>query len=760
MIGPSATLGPEGNTDNGGIFQSYSLITSFVIITQKIPQTKSVGQIELNLHAMKTTFQILMLSLLIACTAHGQGWEWAAQGGGAWNDYGVSIATDVSGNAFIVGNFYHSPIAFGAFTLPNAGNKDAFIVKYSSIGTVLWAKSAGGNGDDGANYVATDASGNVYVTGFFNSPTITFDTVTLTNADSFTYLSDIFVVKYDPLGNVAWAKSFGDSNNDVANSICVDTAGNVYIAGNYSSTRLRFGATTLINTGGADMFVTKLDPAGNVRWAKSARGSGDESANSVCADRFGHAFVTGTYSSPSLIFGTDTLLNAGMDDIFLTKYDSAGHVVWARRAGEPQEDVSASVAADAFGNAYITGYYNSLTLVFGPDLLINAGANDMFLAKYDSSGNVAWARGIGGGCNELAYSVHVDPFNKVLIAGSYSSHTLTFGAITITNSFYTCFYTDLFIAKYDTSGAAIWAISTGGNNGDNAESVTTDTAGNAYVTGGFGSPTIPFGTTTLIGGGGVFDIFTAKYNFCLFSSTISGPSSLCAGATITISDTSSGGTWSSGNTGIATVSSLGSVSGVSAGVVTMSYSVPYSCGIGVTTTTIVVNPLADAGTITGSDSVCEYATITLSDASAGGVWSSSNTNTTVSSGVITGITAGTSIISYSVTNSCNTAYATITVTVIPEYVCLASVRGMQPGDGFNVYPNPSGGLLHIDMPAATGNAIITIMDVTGNVVAKSMLDNSNLRAITYDLSDLPSGSYIIKAQTGDAVYRDKVTILK
>ncbi len=145
--------------------------------------------------------------------------------------------------------------------------------------------------------------------------------------------------------------------------------------------------------------------------------------------------------------------------------------------------------------------------------------------------------------------------------------------------------------------------------------------------------------------------------------SISGGSSVCAGSTITLSDVASGGTWSSSG-GAATVSSGGVVTGVSGGAVTITYSVMNSCGTATATHGVTVNPLPNAGVISGASAVCIGSNITLTDTTSGGTWTSSGGAATVSSsGVVTGVSAGTVTISYTVANSCGSVSAVHSVTV-------------------------------------------------------------------------------------------------
>ena len=132
-------------------------------------------------------------------------------------------------------------------------------MKYDTSGNVLWVKSAGGTGNDVSNGVCTNASGNVFITGYFDSPTITFGTTTLTNINA---ANDIFIVKYDASGNVLWAKSAGGAGSDVSSGVSIDARGNVIITGGFGSPSISFGTALLTNTkttvNSMDIFIAKL----------------------------------------------------------------------------------------------------------------------------------------------------------------------------------------------------------------------------------------------------------------------------------------------------------------------------------------------------------------------------------------------------------------------------------------------------------------------------------------------------------------------
>ena len=442
-----------------------------------------------------------MLLISINTIAQAPNYLWAKGAGGTGSEYSRGVATDGSGNVLVTGSFTSPTITFGTTTLNNAGSTNIFIVKYDASGTVLWAKSAGGTDNDFGFGVATDGSGNVLVTGWFRSPTITFGTTTLTNAG----LGNMFIVKYDASGTVLWAKSAGGTDNDYGRGVATDGSGNVLVTGQFSSPTITFGTTTLTTLGNYVMFVAKYDASGTVLWAKGAGGTGDNFGNGVATDGSGNVLVTGGFTSPTITFGTTTLTNAGNVDMFVAKYDASGTVLWAKGAGGTGDDFGYGVATDGSGNVLVTGQFSSQIITFGTTALNYAGGSDIFIVKYDASGTVLWAKGAGGTDNDCGFGVATDGSGNVLVTGQFSSPTITFGTTTLNNAG----STNIFIVKYDASGTVLWAKGAGGLWYDYGFGVATDGSGNVLVIGYFSSPTITFGTTTLTNAGN-YDMFVAK----------------------------------------------------------------------------------------------------------------------------------------------------------------------------------------------------------------------------------------------------------
>ena len=190
--------------------------------------------------------------------------------------------------------------------------------------------------------------------------------------------------------------------------------------------------------------------------------------------------------------------------------------------------------------------------------------------------------------------------------------------------------------------------------------------------------------------------------------TITGTATVCPTVTTLLSDAATGGTWSSTATGFATIDASGTVTGIAAGTTTISYTVINSCGTAAATMPVSVSPLPDAGSITGTATVCPSATTALIDAATGGTWSSSSSAfaTVDASGMVTGIAAGSTTISYTVINSCGTTVATVPVTVnhLPDagiitgspVMCAGSTASLGDAAGGGVWSSPSPGVASVD----------------------------------------------------------------
>ncbi|MDD4310381.1 MAG: SBBP repeat-containing protein, partial [Candidatus Cloacimonetes bacterium] len=439
----------------------------------------------------------IFIALIIFCSviyAQTEDWVWAKQTGGTGSDYGKAIASDASGNNYVTG-YFAGTATFGSTSLTSSGGYDIFITKLDTNGNYLWAKQAGGISSDCAQGISTDSSGNSYATGYFYG-TATFGTTTLTSSGN----SDIFIAKLDTNGNYLWANKAGGISSDCAQGISTDSSGNNYVMGYFAGTAT-FGTTTLTSSGSNDIFIAKLDTNGNYLWAKKAGGTSDDMGNGICTDSSGNSYVTG-YFYGTTTFGSTSLSSSGSEDIFIAKLDTNGNYLWAKKAGGTSSDYGYGISTDSSGNSYVTGYFAG-TATFGSASLTSSGSADIFIAKLDTNGNYLWAKKAGGTYDDIGFGISTDSSGNSYVTGSFNV-TATFGSTTLISSG----SADIFIAKLDTNGNYLWVTKAGGTSSDYGYGISTDSSGNSYVTGNFRG-TATFGSTSLSSSGSA-DIFITK----------------------------------------------------------------------------------------------------------------------------------------------------------------------------------------------------------------------------------------------------------
>jgi hypothetical protein len=241
---------------------------------------------------------------------------WAKGAGGGTNDEAYSVGTDAAENIYVAG-YFTQPATFSTVKLTSAGQTDMFLAKYDSSGDLLWAKRAGGNGDDRAVALKTDALGNSYVTGFYTNDSISFGSVVIPDEA----VDNSFVAKYDTEGNVVWAKGLG--SNIESEDLTVFNS-EVYICGTFNADTLNYGSSSLICEGSTDFFLLSCDTDGNPKWVLKQTSGGDsgENARSVEVDGVGNVIVSGAFRSEPIFFGTSELNSNRGSDLFVAKLGS------------------------------------------------------------------------------------------------------------------------------------------------------------------------------------------------------------------------------------------------------------------------------------------------------------------------------------------------------------------------------------------------------------------------------------------------------
>ncbi len=438
-----------------------------------------------------------LLSILLSCScmiisaqSHAQTWQWAKTSNQC--DDPISLieagwsAIDNRGNIYSTGFTNGTCTIFGADTIPNVSGItfSMFLVKYDSVGHYKWSRNAGPGSDGVSIGVATDASGNVYWSGYFNAPSATFGSHTLT-----TGAAAGFLVKYDSLGNVLWAKK--QDGYVSTGSLTISNDGNLYVVGGYTSSELRVDTFILTNSGFfSDFFLLKYDLSGNVIWARSAGSGGyNDFANFVSCDGSGNVYITGRFYSPNLNIGTTTLTNPDSmrESIFVAKYNSSGTALWAKEAhfpGGPTCRPYAYIKADVAGNLYMTGSFDTDSFVMGSFVFRNdsVSRSDFFLAKFDPAGNILWAQRGGGKGDDAGHSMTIDDVGNLWVAGG-SNYEDSF-ILDTTHIYISSLPDAAFIAKFSPSGHLMYHTSLEFG-GDDYLGIEADHSGNIYISGDY-----------------------------------------------------------------------------------------------------------------------------------------------------------------------------------------------------------------------------------------------------------------------------------
>jgi len=315
--------------------------------------------------------------------------------------------------------------------------------------------------------------------------------------------SDIFITKLDAAGNFVWARQAGSTNTDVGWAIAVDAAGNQYVTGYFSGTAY-FGGIEL-STGANyndNIFIAKLSPDGNFLWARQAGGLGSDYGYGITVDGNGKCYLTGQIQFPAS-FGTITL--NGNNNIFVTKMDTDGSFIWAKQCGNENGGREHKIKVDPSGNIYLTGEFQSIGIFGNLPYLGSAGSADAFVAKMNPAGEFIWAKKAGGQFADQAYDLDLDANDNIYFTGNFQG-TAAFG----TTNLFAADQDDIFISKMDNNGDFIWANSFGSNDKDCGNAITVTANGTAFITGYF-TGTVAFGTTNLTTSG-YKDIFVAKLN--------------------------------------------------------------------------------------------------------------------------------------------------------------------------------------------------------------------------------------------------------
>jgi len=396
---------------NGNIFISgYTTSTGTTLATSGAHQVNYGGNNDAFLMAMNPS------GLRLWSTYYG---------GNTSYEEGVSCSPDLSGNVYLLGYANSSTViaTSGAHQSSLGGSYDAFLVKFNSSGARQWATWYGGSGSESAGGCATDASGNVFISG----PTSTSSGTAIASNNAFQAFGFSFLAKFNPNGQRLWGTYFGDDGTVSPRSLATNTMGDVFMAGATTATGSAMtttGAHQLLNGGGTDAFLCKFSSNGALLWSTFYGGSGSDQAKSCAVNVNGEVYIAGaTTTSVSNVINSPAshqITIGGSSDGFLAKFDSMGVRLWATYYGGSQNDDIAGCSLDPIGNIYICGTTESTAAIATSAAYQSSlgGNSDVFVALFNSNGLRQWATYYGDNTSDVATDCVTHSSGSIYVCGA------------------------------------------------------------------------------------------------------------------------------------------------------------------------------------------------------------------------------------------------------------------------------------------------------------------------------------------------------
>lgn len=348
-----------------------------------------------------------------------------------------------------------------------------------------WGTSTFGQYVNEANDVELNANGEAYIAGYLTGETA-FNASTVISGIAGN--GDIYIAKYAPSGNLIWEKTFGGNYSDRAIDLAIGPDQNIVVTGQFFGT-VHFDNVTLTSSGNSkDIFLVKLDPQGNVIWARSEGGNMAENAFGVTVDHQNQVILTGQFQGSAIIGNnsftstTDPNTNQPSFDFFIAKYTDSGSPLWSLYGEAPYEDRGLAVAVDNQNNIFFTGQF-SKNLSFASNTYLNPGYNIGFLSKLSPSGQLVFFNQLKAGMTN-PYDLEVNTDNEVIVTGDFLGNLNYYDAAGI-HSVQNPYDKHIFILKTANNGNYQWSYSLGSNNEISARSVSMDPHKDIFVTGYF-----------------------------------------------------------------------------------------------------------------------------------------------------------------------------------------------------------------------------------------------------------------------------------
>lgn len=275
-----------------------------------------------------------------------------------------------------------------------------------------------------------------------------------------------------------WTISAGGSQHDKTRGIAVDPAGNILLTGEFTGTAT-FGEQTLTAVGSMDFFVAKVDPHGKFLWVRSGGGNLIDRGYAIASDHLGNCYVTGHFQSPEATFDQHTIKTRGDYDLFVAKYDAQGKLAWLKSGGGTGYDYGHGIAADKLGNVFVTGAVVGEG-IFDGGPIGHVGTAHVFCLAMNADGQVKWMRAAEGQGSSSGHGIAADQQGNCYVGG-YASGNASFGGQKLT----TPTGHDILVAKFDAQGKLGWLHAGHGSSNAMIHEITADSDGNVWASGMF-----------------------------------------------------------------------------------------------------------------------------------------------------------------------------------------------------------------------------------------------------------------------------------
>ena len=342
---------------------------------------------------------------------------WMQSGGGRTDDRFNTVALSPTADAVYAAGQVRDTLVLGADSIKTDGlfSDDPLVVKYNAQnGNLLWQRHWKGIGIATARSIAADAIGNVYVG-------IVFEDSIFVQTDSLAALgsSDILLLKLNADGVLQWYRQFGGIGADVVSDMTIAPDGSLYLGGYFQKTAI-WGSTTLLAADENDLLMARIDPNGNVLWAKREGGEYAESISAIALTQQGNVYWAGSFNLQTQIGDSTLSTNEGIAATLLLQTDSLGNIAWVRQSNGIISGAT-GICTDSAGNAYLSGYFIE-NVQFGNHSLTATGSTELFVVRYSPNGEAQWLRGIAAAQNSdfnQAAAVQVDATGKCYVTGAY-----------------------------------------------------------------------------------------------------------------------------------------------------------------------------------------------------------------------------------------------------------------------------------------------------------------------------------------------------